>query len=110
LPFPVRIREKLVAEGKAELHCRHPKTGWVSCHIRVKRRDVNRQLERNGCEFLRGGGNHTVYVNVAMRKAPAVPSRRLRSRNDSILGTGTRSDGDVQSLRLCEQLLIRIKG
>ena len=34
LPFPVRIREKLVAEGKAELHYLHPTTGWVSCYIR----------------------------------------------------------------------------
>jgi hypothetical protein len=34
LPFPVRIREKLVAEGKADLHYLHPKTGWVSRFIR----------------------------------------------------------------------------
>jgi hypothetical protein len=33
LPFPVRIREKLVAEGKANLHYLHPKTGWVSYFI-----------------------------------------------------------------------------
>ena len=35
LPFPVRIREKLVAEGKADLHYLHPKTGWVSYYIRT---------------------------------------------------------------------------
>jgi hypothetical protein len=34
LPFPVRIREKLVAEGKADHHYLHPKTGWVSYYIR----------------------------------------------------------------------------
>lgn len=34
LPFPVRIREKLVAEGKADLHYLHPATGWVSYYIR----------------------------------------------------------------------------
>ena len=34
LPFPVRIREKLVAEGRADLHYLHPKTGWVSYYIR----------------------------------------------------------------------------
>ena len=34
LPFPVRIREKLVAEGKAAVHYLHPKTGWVSYYIR----------------------------------------------------------------------------
>ena len=27
LPFPVRIREELVSEGKASLHYLHPKTG-----------------------------------------------------------------------------------
>ena len=34
LPFPVRIREQLVAEGRAELHYLHPKSGWVTCPIR----------------------------------------------------------------------------
>ena len=34
LPFPVRIREKLVEEGKAEVHYLHPKSGWVSYYIR----------------------------------------------------------------------------
>jgi len=30
LPFPVRIREELVANGRASLHYLHPETGWVS--------------------------------------------------------------------------------
>lgn len=34
LPFPVRIREQLVAEGKASLHHVHPESGWVSVYIR----------------------------------------------------------------------------
>src|SRR5215471_464986 len=34
LPFPVRIREKLVAEGRADLHYLHPKTGWITYYIR----------------------------------------------------------------------------
>lgn len=34
LPFPVRVREQLVAEGKAKPHHILPKSGWVSCHIR----------------------------------------------------------------------------
>ena len=34
LPFPVRIREELVATGKADLHYLHPKTGWVTRYIR----------------------------------------------------------------------------
>lgn len=36
LPFPVRIREELVASGKASLHYLHPKTGWVTYYIRGK--------------------------------------------------------------------------
>ena len=34
LPFPVRIRETLVATGKADLHYVHPKSGWVTYYIR----------------------------------------------------------------------------
>ena len=34
LPFPVRIREQLVADGKADLHYLHPKTGWVTRYLR----------------------------------------------------------------------------
>ena len=33
LPFPVRVREQLVADGKAERHHILPETGWVSYHI-----------------------------------------------------------------------------
>jgi hypothetical protein len=33
----------------------------------MKRRDLIRHLEQHGCQFLREGGNHTVYVN---RRAP----------------------------------------
>jgi len=34
LPVPVRIREQLVAAGKASLHYLHPKTGWISYYIK----------------------------------------------------------------------------
>ena len=34
LPFPVRIREQLVAAGKADLHYLHPRSGWVTRYIR----------------------------------------------------------------------------
>ena len=34
LPFPVRIREELVASGRADLHYVHPKSGWVTYYIR----------------------------------------------------------------------------
>jgi hypothetical protein len=33
LPFPVRIREQLVASGQAARHYLHPETGWVSYYI-----------------------------------------------------------------------------
>jgi predicted RNA binding protein YcfA (HicA-like mRNA interferase family) len=42
----------------------------------MKRRDLIRHLERHGCEFLREGGNHTVYVNRAARKTSTVPRHR----------------------------------
>ena len=34
LPFPVRVREQLVREGKAEPHHVLPQSGWVSRPIR----------------------------------------------------------------------------
>jgi hypothetical protein len=34
LPFPVRMRKQLVAEGKAEPHHVLPQTGWVSYYPR----------------------------------------------------------------------------
>ena len=33
LPFPVRVRKELVAEGRAALHHVLPDTGWVSYYI-----------------------------------------------------------------------------
>jgi hypothetical protein len=34
LPFPVRVREELVAAGRADRHHIHPESGWVSYYIR----------------------------------------------------------------------------
>ena len=42
----------------------------------MKRRDLIRHLERNGCRFLREGGSHTVYVNPEARKCSTVPRHR----------------------------------
>lgn len=39
----------------------------------MKRRDLIKYLELNGCEFLREGGNHTIYVNRATKKVSAIP-------------------------------------
>ena len=42
----------------------------------MKRRDLIRHLERNGCRFLREGANHTVYFNPANRRCSTVPRHR----------------------------------
>jgi hypothetical protein len=34
LPFPVTVREQLVAEGRARVHHVMPESGWVSYYIR----------------------------------------------------------------------------
>jgi hypothetical protein len=39
----------------------------------MKRRVLLRHLEKNGCEFLREGGNHTIYVNRRAQKSSAIP-------------------------------------
>ncbi|MCW5978586.1 MAG: type II toxin-antitoxin system HicA family toxin [Bryobacteraceae bacterium] len=39
----------------------------------MKRRALLRHLEAHGCEFLREGSNHTVYVNRTARKVSTVP-------------------------------------
>ncbi len=44
LPFPVRVRKELVAQGKARLHHVLPQTGWVSYPIRGEK-DVPGALE-----------------------------------------------------------------
>ena len=44
LPFPVRVRKELVAQGKARLHHILPQTGWVSYPIRGEE-DVPGALE-----------------------------------------------------------------
>ena len=42
----------------------------------MKRLDLIRWLERHGCELLREGGSHSVYVNRAAQKATTVPRHR----------------------------------
>jgi predicted RNA binding protein YcfA (HicA-like mRNA interferase family) len=42
----------------------------------MKRTDLIRHLEKQGCQFLREGSNHTVYVNRQTRKSSAVPRHR----------------------------------
>jgi mRNA interferase HicA len=42
----------------------------------VKRIDLIRHLEANGCRFDHEGGNHTVYRNAATGKPSTVPRHR----------------------------------
>lgn len=42
----------------------------------MKRRDLLRHLEKHGCELLREGSNHTIYVNRRAQKSSAIPRHR----------------------------------
>lgn len=42
----------------------------------MKRLDLIRHLESNGCVLLREGGSHSVYVNRAAGKTSTVPRHR----------------------------------
>jgi mRNA interferase HicA len=42
----------------------------------MKRLDLIRHLEKNGCQFLREGGRHTIYVNRARKKVSSVPRHK----------------------------------
>jgi predicted RNA binding protein YcfA (HicA-like mRNA interferase family) len=42
----------------------------------MKRIDLIRHLETHGCELLREGSNHSVYVNRSARKTSTVPRHR----------------------------------
>jgi predicted RNA binding protein YcfA (HicA-like mRNA interferase family) len=42
----------------------------------MKREEFIKHLRLYGCEFLREGGNHNVYVNRREKKASTVPRHR----------------------------------
>jgi len=42
----------------------------------VKRADLLRHLEQHGCQLLREGGSHSVFVNRAERKVSTIPRHR----------------------------------
>ncbi len=39
----------------------------------MKRKDLIHHLEQHGCELLREGGRHSLFVNRGAKKASAVP-------------------------------------
>ena len=47
-----------------------------SRHCALKRIDLIRCLDANGCALLYEGGSHSVYVNRTTRKATTVPRHR----------------------------------
>jgi mRNA interferase HicA len=49
----------------------------------MKRSALIRHLEQNGCQFLRQGGNHMVYVNRKTRRSSTLP--RCREINDFLV-------------------------
>jgi predicted RNA binding protein YcfA (HicA-like mRNA interferase family) len=42
----------------------------------MKHRDFVRHLEAHGCEVLREGGRHTIYINPANGQKAAVPRHK----------------------------------
>jgi mRNA interferase HicA len=42
----------------------------------MKRLDLIRHLERNGCVLLREGSRHSVYINRTARKTSTIPRHR----------------------------------
>ncbi|MBX9855683.1 MAG: type II toxin-antitoxin system HicA family toxin [Gemmatimonadaceae bacterium] len=42
----------------------------------MKRLDLVRHVEANGCELLREGGSHSVYVNRSARRTSVIPRHR----------------------------------
>ncbi|HJZ66810.1 MAG TPA: type II toxin-antitoxin system HicA family toxin [Blastocatellia bacterium] len=42
----------------------------------MKRTDLLRHPEEHGCEFVREGKQHTLYINRQTRKSAAVPRHR----------------------------------
>ena len=44
--------------------------------VLLKRTDLIRHLEQNGCVFVREGGSHGVYFNPAAQRTSTVPRHR----------------------------------
>ncbi|WP_373530373.1 type II toxin-antitoxin system HicA family toxin [Nostoc sp.] len=58
----------------------------------MKRRELIRHLEKNGCLFLREGGRHTIYYNLSNNRTSAVP------RHTEIV--------DILAVKICKDLEI----
>ncbi|MBP5974359.1 type II toxin-antitoxin system HicA family toxin [Brasilonema sp. CT11] len=58
----------------------------------MKRRELIRHLEANGCLLLREGGKHTIYYNPSNNRTSAVP------RHTEIV--------DILAVKICKDLEI----
>lgn len=58
----------------------------------MKRRELIRHMEENGCFFLREGGKHTIYYNPVNNRTSAIP------RHTEIV--------DVLAVKICKDLEI----
>ena len=67
LPFPMRVREELVASGRASLHHLLPETGWVTYYVGDED-DVGRVVELFRLN----------YDRLTRRRAPTVEERLAR--------------------------------
>ena len=70
LPFPRRVREELVASGRASLHHLLPETGWVTYYI-LGPDDADRVVELFRLNYERLTGRHqpTAKAAEARRRA-----------------------------------------
>lgn len=60
----------------------------------MKRKDLIKHLKKHGCEFLREGGNHTLFLNKGAQKVSTIP------RHSEI--------NDILAKKICKDLDIKI--
>ena len=63
----------------------------------MKRIDLLRYLEANGCILLREGGKHSVYCNPKMRQTSTVP--RHNEIKNPYSGTYLQGSGNPEALK-----------
>src|SRR5262249_11155173 len=84
LPFPVRIRARLVEEGKADLHYLHPKSGWVTRYIRGEQ-DVDAITQLFRLNYERPWLNRNLTNNAAKPKT-GMRHQETGSQTDAVSG------------------------
>ena len=72
---PSRSSSRRIGRWRKRTSRIRPSSGALPA-FRVKRADLVRHLEQHGCQLLREGGSHSVFVNREERKASTVPRHR----------------------------------